>query len=114
MTLSKQYQRDGRYKSSLLYREIDGNNIPWLLKTGRDNVREEIHAFTEKEIISGRKRGDSEESWNPFMYAESFDEPALAVFDGAQFIRAECCHFSYSFKNPNRKLDALVAVYTWE
>jgi len=125
--LKKVLKKDKKYSKNLLYRGFDGDNIPALLE-GRqesnrglelydefdnlipeesDKIDEDILlAYTENEIL-GEVTSDS----NIFAHASSFFHPAIAVFDSKCLKREDKDAYSYIFKNPNKKLEALVAVY---
>ena len=105
--LKKALRRSGRYREDLLYHGFDGANISRLLKTGQDTDAELLFCFKEDEID-----GDSNTA-SLFHYAyEDHSIPAIAVFDPSKLNHIGYpTEYAYTFKNPGRKLEALVAVF---
>jgi hypothetical protein len=97
----------GKYQPDLLYRGIDGNNIQLLLASGQDTPSVDLFCATEEQITADSPTQGLDH--NPFDYAFDHERPALAVFDPA-FLQ-EVTFSTYRFKNPERKLEALVVVY---
>jgi len=98
-------KKEKKYKKGLLYRGFNANNIPKLLKTGQDTDNEVVFCAAEERIIDPCP----DDSTDVFSYACNHADPALAVFDPQFFCR--CDEYAYKFKEPDKKLDALVAVY---
>lgn len=102
--LRRALKRDKKYSKDLLYRGFDGKNIPKLLKTGRDSGRgKTIFAVTQDYIYNCL-------GIDPFEYAFDHENPAIAVFDLKHF-KEDIEYINWVFKNPDKKLEALVAVY---
>lgn len=124
--LKKALKKDRKYRENLVYRGFDGDNIPQLLKEGQERYRESesdefselldeeqgnsdegvLFAYTEKELLE-----KTTSKTDIFAYASDFIHPAIAVFDSECLKREDKDAYSYIFKNPNKKLEALVAVY---
>ncbi len=98
-------KKSNKYSNNLVYRGFDGNNINNLLKTGQDTNSEILWGSTEQDIIDLYK----DESEDVFNYADKFNIPTLAVFDGNKLEKQ--FQFAYEFKDKENKLDALVEVY---
>ncbi len=97
-------KEEGRYNPDLLYRGFNAKDIPILLETGQDNKKKNIFCASEKQITNQYSNGIA----NIFSYAD-FSNPAIAVFN-PEFLEEQFT-YAYRFKNPNKKLEALVGVY---
>jgi hypothetical protein len=96
-------KKSKKYRKDLLYRGFNGDFIPKLLEEGQDSADEYVYCYTEEEVDG------SGYDPNLFDYASKSDNPAIAVFNSKLLI--EDIPNGYTFKNPNKKLEALVAVY---
>ena len=96
---------DSLYTPNLLYRGINGANVPKLLKTGQDTNTDTIYFSTEKQINDSHRETTSD----IFSHAELYEQPAIACFNPDGF--TELFEFAYEFKNPEKKLDSLVVIY---
>lgn len=101
-------KKDGLYEQDLLYRGFDGKNINRLLNTGQDTNDKSIFCATEEQIINEFPVDGFD--FNPFDYAFDYKKPALAVFNARHFLNGDTIS-EYYFKDPNRKPEALVAIY---
>jgi len=107
--VKKALLEDGKYRKDLLYRGFDGRKISRLLKTGQDTNSEFLFCYTESQIEGPYAVGSEA---NIFGYAYGHPIPAVAVFDPLQLESDQPVgEFAYKFKNPDKKLEALVAVY---
>jgi len=104
----KALKREKKYKKNLLYRGFNADNISKLLKTGQDTDNDVVFCATEDQITDPCP----DDSVNVFLYACKHANPALAVFDPQFFYQFD--EYGYIFKEPDKKLEALVAVYRLE
>jgi hypothetical protein len=125
--VKKALKKDRKYSENLLFRGFDGDNIPQLLKEGQeqsgeseldelfgisdgeqDSLDEEVlFAYTERELLE-----ETSSKTNIFEYASRFFSPAIAVYDSKHLKReSKDVLYSYIFKKPDKKREALVAVY---
>ena len=110
--LKEALQREGKYlpNPQLLYRGFDADNIPLILETGQDTIDSTIFCAVEEEITAAYPTGYA----NIFDYAGENQKPAIAVFSTEHLIELEndpLGVYAYKFKNPDKKLEGLVAVY---
>jgi len=103
--IKKALKKSRVYRKDLLYRGFNGNNIPRLLKEGQDTPSKYLYCNDEKEITELPYVNEQ----NVFGYASEYTNPAIAIFNSK--LLAERIPYGYLFKNPNKKLEALVAVY---
>ena len=103
-------KKDGIYKPNLIYRGFNGEMMITMLKTGADITNDDcgdeaIYADGEKSL-----RETPQSSENPLSYGIESLVPALAVYNGSKLKGVQGGKM-FSFKNPKKKLEALVAVY---
>jgi hypothetical protein len=103
----KRLKRDRRYKPDLMYRGFNGARLHIMLEHGTDTPDSDMIFCGNEEdlrcegIDCGRK---------PLPCAFNHLKPALAVYDGSKLTIGDCCQ-RRRFIDPERKLNALVAVY---
>ena len=111
--LRRALKRDKKYRRDLLYRGFDGKHIPKLLKIGQDSLGKYLSCTSEEEIKTEFPVAGFD--CDPFQYAFENEDgskreiPAIAVFDSRHI--HQVTYGMYQFKDPKKKLEALVAVY---
>ena len=94
------------YRHRLVYRGINGEFSDNVLKTGLDIAGDIMSGSSEEEILGLSSSSGME---NPFEYVSDFENKGLSVYD--QNLLNWKSPSEYEFKFPNKKLEALVAVF---
>jgi hypothetical protein len=104
-----QLKRDSLHRPNLLFRGFNGQRLETILTTGTDNPKSDL-TFCATESDFNDEMGESPNE-NPIVHASLQPIPALAVYDGSQLEEVPGVSYQYRFRNPSRRLDALVTVY---
>jgi len=102
--INKSARRDGLGERNLLYMGFEGNKHSTLFRYGTLNPESEFLCASEE--VNGNECGNPT---TPLSYALERDRPAMAIYDKSRFDRKG--PNNYRFKEPGKKLDALLAVY---
>lgn len=93
----------GLYEENCLYTVIDGEKLDEFLEHGTYRPDDVIYAFGRDELVW---RGDYDDLRR---HIEFYQKPAIAVYNRSHF-DVEEGGFTYRFKNPGRKREAVVGV----
>ncbi len=95
---------DGQYSSNLFFRGLSGERLNVILEHGTDRPDSDIIFCGNEEEL--RESG----TMNALEYAFEYSNPALAVYDGSKLTPGDS-YQSRRFIEPEKKIEALVAVY---
>lgn len=93
------------YFENFLYSVFNGQRAEQIEKTGvyRQGNPNEIFAFS-KENLSWNGEGIT---GGLDLYTKNYELPAIAIYDRTHFSDKNCGVYEFSFKNPNKKVDAV-------
>ncbi|MDO8628671.1 MAG: hypothetical protein Q7R56_02870 [Nanoarchaeota archaeon] len=109
-------RKDGVYRPNLLYHGFDGTrkNLALMALTGTEFTRRregfcpdrQTFCSTEEQLFEMEDRG-----MNALSHAFGAVRPALAVYDGSQLDIVDGAFGLCEFKDPAKKLEALLIIY---